>query len=162
MLAGRSMRPTLIRGGLLIDGNGGPPLPESALLIDEGRIIAVGAAEAVGQPDHAQVIDARGMVVLPGLIDAHVHLMHESQHTAPMYLAAGITTVRDAGGQLSALVEWYAAQQSGRRKGPRLLFCGPILDLAPAVHPAVTAIVDSAESAHATVDEIAAAAAWGN
>ena len=39
------MRPTLIRGGLLIDGNGGPPLRESALLIDEGRIIAVGAAE---------------------------------------------------------------------------------------------------------------------
>jgi len=60
------MRPTLIRGGLLIDGNGGPPLPESALVIDEGRIIAVRAAEASGQPDHAQVIDARGMVVLPG------------------------------------------------------------------------------------------------
>jgi N-acyl-D-aspartate/D-glutamate deacylase len=46
MLAGRSMRPTLIRGGLLIDGNGGPPLPESALLIDEGWIIAVGVLHA--------------------------------------------------------------------------------------------------------------------
>ena len=62
-----SMRPTLIRGGLLIDGTGGAPLPESAVLIHEGRIVAVGAADALGQPDDAEVIDARGMVVLPGL-----------------------------------------------------------------------------------------------
>jgi hypothetical protein len=155
------VRPTLIRGGLLIDGTGAGPLPESAVLMREGRIVAIGAADALGQPDDADVIDARGMVVLPGLIDAHVHLMHESEHTAPMYLAAGVTTVRDTGGALAALVEWRAAQQSGARKGPRLLFCGPIIDLAPPVHPAVTAIVDSAESAQATVDEIAAAGAWG-
>ena len=41
------------------------------------------------------------------------------------------------------------------------MFCGPIIDLAPAVHPGVTAIVDSLESAQTTVDEIAAAGAWG-
>jgi imidazolonepropionase-like amidohydrolase len=155
------MRPKLIRGGLLIDGSGGTPLPESAVLIHEGRIVAVGAADALGQPGDADVIDARGMVVLPGLIDAHVHLMHESEHTAPMYLAAGVTTVRDTGGALAAVVEWRAAQHSGARQGPRLLFCGPIIDLAPPVHPAVTAIVDSVESAQATVDEIATAGAWG-
>ncbi len=155
------MRPTLIRGGLLIDGNGGAPLPDSAVLIHEGRIVAVGAAEALGQPDEAEIIDADGMVVMPGLIDAHVHLMHESEHTAPMYLAAGVTTVRDTGGSLAAVVEWRAAQRSGARTGPRLVFCGPILDLAPPVHPAVTAIVGSAESAQSTVDEIAAAGAWG-
>jgi imidazolonepropionase-like amidohydrolase len=131
------------------------------VLIHEGRIVAVGAAEALGQPDEAEIIDAGGMVVMPGLIDAHVHLMHESEHTAPMYLAAGVTTVRDTGGSLAAVVEWRAAHQGGMRKGPRLLFCGPILDLAPPVHPAVTAIVESVESAHATVDEIAAAGAWG-
>jgi hypothetical protein len=155
------MRPTLIRGGLLIDGTGGAPLPESAVLIHEGRLVAVGAADALGQPDDADVIDARGMVVLPGLIDAHVHLMHESEHTAPMYLASGVTTVRDTGGALAAVAQWRAAQQIGARQGPRLLFCGPIIDLAPPVHPAVTAIVDSAESAQATVDQIAAAGAWG-
>jgi hypothetical protein len=155
------MRPTLIRGGLLIDGTGGVPLPESAVLIHEGRVVAVGSADALGQPDDAHVIDARDMVVLPGLIDAHVHLMHESEHTAPMYLASGVTTVRDTGGALAAVAQWRAAQQIGARQGPRLLFCGPIIDLAPPVHPAVTAIVDSAESAQATVDQIAAAGAWG-
>ena len=78
------MRSTLIRGGLLIDGTGGAPLPESAVLIHAGRIVAIGATDALGQPDDADVIDARGMVMLPGLIDAHVHLMHASEHTAPM------------------------------------------------------------------------------
>jgi hypothetical protein len=101
------------------------------------------------------------MVIVPGFIDAHVHLMHQSEHTAPMYLNAGITTVRDTGGALQAVVEWRNAQREGARKGPRLLFCGPIIDLAPAVHPGVTAIVDSEASAQATVDEIAAAGAWG-
>src|SRR5690349_7066176 len=119
------MRPSLIRGGLLIDGSGGPPLGNSAVLIRDGRVVDVGHGDSIGQPDEVELIDARGMVVLPGLIDAHVHLMHESAHTAPMYLAAGVTTVRDTGGALPALVEWRAAQQSGARKGPRLLFCGP-------------------------------------
>src|SRR5579864_3925058 len=155
------MRPTLIRGGLLIDGTGGAPLPDSAVLIHDDRIVAVGPSHAVGQPDNAQVIDAGGMVVMPGLIDAHVHLMHASEHTAPMYLRAGVTTVRDTGGALSEVVAWRAAQQAGTRKGPRLLFCGPIIDLAPPIHPAVTAIIDSPESATETVDEIAAAGAWG-
>ena len=59
------------------------------------------------------------------------------------------------------MVEWRTAQQNRTRKGPRFLFCGPIIDLAPPVHPAVTAIVDSAEWAQAIVDEIAAAGAWG-
>jgi imidazolonepropionase-like amidohydrolase len=87
--------------------------------------------------------------------------MHEPERTAPMYLAAGITTVRDTGGRLEAVVEWRAAQQAGRRQGPRLLFCGPIIDLSPPVHPAVTAIVDSPDSARETVDEIASVGAWG-
>lgn len=155
------MRPILIRGGLLIDGGGGPPLTDSALLIQNDRIIAVGPAQAVGRPDDAEVIEAGGMVVAPGLVDAHVHLMHASGTTAPMYLRAGVTTVRDTGGALAAVVEWRAAQQKGTRKGPRLLFCGPIIDLAPPIHPAVTAIVDSAESAQATVEEVAKAGAWG-
>jgi Amidohydrolase family len=146
---------------LLIDGTGGTPVPNSAVLIQDDRIIAVGSSETVGTLEGAQVIDAHGMVVLPGLIDAHVHLMHESEFTAPMYLEAGVTTVRDTGGALPAVVAWRAAQQDGTCKGPRLLFCGPIIDLAPPVHPAVTAIVDSVESAQATVDEIAAADAWG-
>jgi hypothetical protein len=155
------MRQTLICGGLLIDGTGGTPLPDSALLIQDDRIIAVGPARALGRPDDAEVIEADGMVVMPGFIDAHVHLMHASELTAPMYLAAGITTVRDTGGALAAVLEWQAAQQNGTREGPRLIFCGPIIDLAPPVHPAVTAIVDSAESVQATVDEIAKAGAWG-
>jgi hypothetical protein len=69
--------------------------------------------------------------------------------------------VRDTGGALAAVAQWRAAQHSGARQGPRLLFCGPILDLAPPVHPAVTALVDSVETAQATVDEIASAGAWG-
>ncbi len=154
-------RSTLVRAGLLIDGCGGPPLPHASILIQDECIVSVGPSSAFGTPEDAQVLDATDLVVMPGLIDAHVHLMHASEYTAPMYLAAGITTVRDTGGRLDAVVTWRAEQIAGTRKGPRLMFCGPIIDLAPAVHPGVTAIVDSLESAQTTVDEIAAAGAWG-
>src|SRR5690349_13679511 len=61
-------------GGLLIDGNGGPPQPNAAVLIRGREIRAVGARDAIGIPDAARVYDVRGATIMPGLIDGHVHL----------------------------------------------------------------------------------------
>ena len=110
------MSKTLIHNGTLIDGNGGAPLANGAVLIDDERIIAVGALDSLDVPDDVTKIDAGGGTILPGLIDAHVHLMFEVSDmqaaqnrpfsyaffNATTYLKAtinaGITSVRDAGG----------------------------------------------------------------
>ena len=60
----------VIQGGTLVDGNGGPPLANAVIVIEGNRITAVGAAGTVQVPPGAQVINAAGKWITPGLIDA--------------------------------------------------------------------------------------------
>lgn len=108
---------TLIQNGTLIDGNGGTPLPDAAVLIENDRIRAVGRRAEIDLPSgEIAQIDAQSGTILPGLIDTHVHMMLEGFDLAQMIsrpfsmnfyraighmqrtIDAGITTVRDAGG----------------------------------------------------------------
>ena len=64
-----------LTGGTLIDGTGGPPLPDATVLVnDQGRIEAVGSREEVALPPNCRVVDITGQTLLPGLIDCHDHL----------------------------------------------------------------------------------------
>jgi imidazolonepropionase-like amidohydrolase len=108
---------TLLHNGTLIDGNGGAALKDAAVLIEDNRIREVGSEASITLPDQAVTrIDARGGFILPGMIDAHVHMMFEGIDlegimTTPFSyqfyeaidgfrrtIEAGVTTVRDAGG----------------------------------------------------------------
>jgi imidazolonepropionase-like amidohydrolase len=64
----------LFEGARLIDGNGGPPIDQSALLIDNDAIVAVGRKGAIAAPEGAARIDLTGKTVMPALVDAHSHL----------------------------------------------------------------------------------------
>ncbi|HUS78764.1 MAG TPA: Xaa-Pro dipeptidase, partial [Patescibacteria group bacterium] len=64
--------PRVILGGTLIDGTGGPPVRDSAIVIDDEWIVAVGKRGEVKIPEGAELIDATGRTVLPGLIDGHM------------------------------------------------------------------------------------------
>jgi imidazolonepropionase-like amidohydrolase len=126
---------TLIHNGSLIDGNGGAPLPNAAVLVDGTRITAVGVPEQLDVPPDATRIDAQGGTILPGFIDTHVHLMFEGINipqimTRPFSLNfyqairfmrrtldAGVTSVRDAGG---ADVGVKRAVEEGLIDGPRM------------------------------------------
>ena len=66
-------RPVVIQGGTLIDGTGRPQLEDAAVLFKDGRIQEVGKRGEVTVPRGAQVIDAKGKTILPGLIDGHCH-----------------------------------------------------------------------------------------
>lgn len=127
---------TLIYNGAVIDGNGGAPIKEGAVLVQDNRIRAVGRRADISLPaEPVAMLDAGGGWILPGLIDTHVHLMMEGIDiprlmTTPFSLRfyqaldhmrrtldAGITTVRDAGGADLGLKQ---AQASGLVTGPRM------------------------------------------
>ena len=61
-------------GGFLIDGFGGPPRPSAVVLVQDDTIVAVGEEGGLPVPAGTKIIDANGFTVMPGLIDAHVHL----------------------------------------------------------------------------------------
>jgi imidazolonepropionase-like amidohydrolase len=132
-----------IVGGQLIDGFGGPPLRDAVILIKGDRFIAVGEDGRLAVPSGARVIDANGYTVMPGLIDAHVHLdilghgdyptWHDlvrdnyaevMERSAAQLLAHGVTMARDAGGELTASVRTRDRIQRGEIPGPRMLVSG--------------------------------------
>jgi len=111
-----------IVGGTLIDGTGAAPVPDAAVLIHNGRIVAVGPGPNVKIPRDARVVDARGKTILPGLWDMHAHF--EQVEWGPIYLAAGVTTVRDCGNEFEFVTAVRDAIAQGRGLGPRLLLAG--------------------------------------
>jgi imidazolonepropionase-like amidohydrolase len=130
-----------IRAGRLIDGSGAAPVRNAVILIDNGRITAVGPDLRV--PGNARVIDLSSMTVLPGFVDAHVHLtgrvlgepgwdnaavrdlpadaaLRGARH-ARLTLEAGFTTVRNVGAGGFADVALRDAINRGDVAGPRML-----------------------------------------
>ncbi len=109
----------------LIDGRGGQPRPNTAVLVWDGTIQAVGAADQILIPEGTRVVDLDGLYMLPGLIDAHA-TPTDSADFADL-LAAGVTAVRSAGLERET---WDALGSSPRRwePGPRVYSSGPLLD----------------------------------
>ncbi|HKE58585.1 MAG TPA: hypothetical protein VKB46_17860, partial [Pyrinomonadaceae bacterium] len=98
-----------IVGATLIDGRGGPAVPDSIVIIHGDRIATVGNRVTAKIPQGAEVVDARGLTLLPGLIDAHFHIDGDDPLPA-LYLSHGITSIRDPG-------QWIEAYDVAR-KGP--------------------------------------------
>lgn len=111
-----------IVGGTLIDGTGAAPIPDAAVVIHKGRIVAVGPRSQVKIPKHANIVDAQGKTILPGLWDMHAHF--EQVEWGPIYLAAGVTTVRDCGNEFEFITAVRDAIAHGHGLGPRLLLAG--------------------------------------
>jgi imidazolonepropionase-like amidohydrolase len=132
-------RPIVIRGATLVDGRGGAPVRDAVVVVRGERIAAVGARGATPIPVGAQIVDAAGMTLLPGLIDAHFHL--EDPELPATFLRRGVTSVRDPG-------QWVEAYDGVRRSEgpiPRLFLSGPHLDTAPPAYPRDAVIVRDAE-----------------
>jgi predicted amidohydrolase YtcJ len=112
-------------GATLIDGNGGAPVADSVVTMQGDRIVEVGTRGSVALGDDAVVVDLAGKFVMPGLIDVHVHYF---EWMGDLFLAHGVTTVKDVGNDL----EWIASTrdeiESGAANGPRIYFTGNGLD----------------------------------
>jgi L-alanine-DL-glutamate epimerase-like enolase superfamily enzyme len=131
-----------IVGGTIIDGMGGSPLRDGVLLIEDRRIVTIGDA-SVEIPSHAHRISAAGQFVMPGMMDANVHLfftitpdllvryegLYEAVITeaAEIALRNGITTLFDTWGPRDALTRVRDSINRGERLGSRIFFAGNII-----------------------------------
>lgn len=109
-------------GATLIDGTGAPAVKDSTVVIQGGKILSAGARSAIVLPKNTQILDVTGKTIVPGLWDMHAHF--EQVEWGPVYLAAGVTSVRDCGNEFEFITAVRDAISSGRGVGPRLLLAG--------------------------------------
>lgn len=122
----------IIRHATLIDVEAANALEDQAVVLDGADIVAVGPDAAIAQDWRArQKIDGNGKFLIPGLWDMHVHfgggpdLIEENKALLPLYVANGITTIRDCSGDLpEQVLAWRGEIASGSLFGPRLLTSG--------------------------------------
>jgi imidazolonepropionase-like amidohydrolase len=147
----RPERPIAIVGGLLIDATGAPPRHDQTVVIQGDRIAEIGPMETVKVPTGAEVIDASGMTVMPGLINSNQHIQLNPLFPSPpvnmplaqykarwernwarqpyhafVYLMQGITSMRNTSGPAKQILPVKHAIDEGKIPGPRL-FLGAAL-----------------------------------
>jgi imidazolonepropionase-like amidohydrolase len=143
----------------VIDATGTPVQPDATVIVQGDRIVAVGKSSELKTPGDAQVIEARGKYLIPGLWDMHVHeifgdWLPENEKIIPLlFVANGVTGVRDMGGDLEPLKRWRSRIAAGEMIGPRMVISGPMLD-GPVPQFPSSAPIKNAEDGRRTVDEL--------
>lgn len=115
--------PIAIRNVTVIDGTGAPPRRNVTVLIRGGKIASVNASRI---PRGATVIDGTNRFLIPGLWDMHTHVWEEKQ--LALFIANGITGIRDMGAELKRWPGWRARIERGELIGPRAVVAGQIID----------------------------------
>ena len=126
-----------LTNGRLIDATGAPPIEHAVVVIRNGRIEAAGAAASTPVPRGIPQIDVTGKTILPGLWDMHAHV--GLNEWGPVYLASGVTSARDMGGEFDVATALRDAWRTGPAIGPRLLLAGLVDGPGPASFGHVTA-----------------------
>ena len=105
-----------------------PPAPDQTILVQNGEIYWVGPAAAVRYRAGTREIDGHGKFAIPGLWDAHVHFMNSGVTALALFIANGVTSVREMGGYIDSTRTWQAKMREGTLIGPRIVTAGPILE----------------------------------
>jgi imidazolonepropionase-like amidohydrolase len=121
-LPGRRTGTLAFVGATVIVGTDQPPITNATIVSRDGKIVAVGPKSKVKVPSDAQLIDVSGKYIIPGLWDMHAH--YEQVEWGPIYLAAGVTTVRDVGNEFDSITVVRDAVNSGKALGPHMLLAG--------------------------------------
>ena len=145
----------VLRGGILVDVVSAKQIPGSVIVIQGERIEQVGAEGSLAIPAGAQIVDVRSKWIIPGLIDSHAHAQSPEETPFALYLANGVTTIRNPGGNITVLRMTRERLARGELLGPRLFFSGPLLDGMPPVWPEGSLLVDSPQRARSAVNFLA-------
>ncbi len=139
----------------LVDVTNGQLHPESTVVLDGNRILSVGAGSS--GPTSGRVVDAHGRYLIPGLWDMHTHVFFDrtandgNDLILPMFVAFGITGIRDMGSALDPVLAARAAIAKHQQLGPRMVVSGPMLDGPASSYKAAIAIT-TPESGRQAVD----------
>ncbi len=136
------------------------------VIVDRGRIQQVSPTAATTLPTSLKQVDASGQYLIPGLWDMHVHLTYEpdlAPHMFDLFLAHGITSVRDTGGELHNVLPWRDQARREPTKAPEVFIAGPLIDGSAPVYdgsgglPILAVAAPTPDRVRAIVDELAAA-----
>lgn len=145
----------VIRDATVVDVASGALRPHTTVVITGSRITEVGPVAATTMPLGARVIEGDGRFLIPGLWDMHSHSLWSERAMAsflPLYVAQGVTGIRDMGGRLDVLSDYRAAMKQGNVAWPRVIAAGQMLDGPDPVHAEISIAVTDAHSAIAAVD----------
>jgi imidazolonepropionase-like amidohydrolase len=130
-----SINSLIIHDVTVIDATGAPAQPHRTVIVRDGKIEEVGSSSmGMGGKLPGVHVDGNGKFLIPGLWDMHVHMVFGSwfprgkEITLPLFIANGITGVRDMGGELEVLQQWRQEIAAGTLIGPRMVISGPMLD----------------------------------
>jgi hypothetical protein len=126
-------RTLAITGVNVVEIANGRIAPNSTITIRDQMISSVAQDGAL--PEGAQSVNGQGKFLIPGLWDMHAHIQGNEKAWLPLYIANGVTGIRDMGADLDFILEVRDATASGRTLGPRIVAAGPILDDAPGDWP---------------------------
>ena len=117
----------------VVDVVDGRIVPNSTVTIGGKTIVSV--IQNGAPPASAQIVDGQGNFLIPGLWDMHAHMEATGESSLQLYVANGVTGIRDMGSALDFILNLRDATSSGRTVGPQIVAAGPILDDAPADWP---------------------------
>ncbi len=128
------MTQILIRGARVFDGSGAAPV-SADVLVEGDRISRVGGDLAA--PDGAEVVDAAGKFLMPGMIDSHVHATLFGEDGLLTYARLGVTTVKDLGGSFVNTIDLRNRSRAGEVPGARVVTVGAFVEGDPAAWGAI-------------------------
>ena len=144
----RQVARLLIRNAMVIPGPGTPAFGPVDILSENGRISRVGDAAAGRWPEPDMTIDATGKYVMPGIVNTHMHWHEERvgpipiQYERNLYLAAGVTTAREVGGDFEKAKLWRSQSASHAIVAPRILLYPMLVDMLAPGEPGPTSPQD--------------------
>jgi len=160
-LAGSHLRAQslTITNATVIDVSTGVLRRGTTIVVDGNRIASVAPSSATARP-HGRVVDAKGLYVIPGLWDMHTHAYFGwprdfgDNYVLPLFIANGITGIRDMGSDLDAVLSARTDVAKHRLVGPRMVVSGPMLD-GPKVAFAASIAIATPEDGRKAVDTLA-------
>lgn len=157
-LARRPKGPLVFRDVDLFDADAAAMRPHSTVVVTSDRITAAGAAGTVTIPEGAEIVEGKGRALLPGLWDMHVHVGGDVDGV--LYIASGVTSVRDLGNDLVRVTDRRSRFDAGTAIGPRLLTSVLVDGPGPYAGPTKNLVATEAEG-RAAIEECVKAGCTG-
>jgi len=143
----------------IVDVRSGEIHPDQIVILEFNRITSVGPRKSTRYPRNAPTVNAKGGYLIPGLWDMHVHLKFgewfplAQEISLPLFVATGVTGVRDMGSDLEFIQDWRNEIEGNRLLGPRIYTSGPMLDGPKPRFPSSVAIA-TPEDGRRAVDDL--------